>query len=402
MMSSSSQPFDRDGTNRQCNHAIGTRWTRCLIHVVLVGSLLFIFDVTARAQAPASPPAPAVSVVTVTLQDVAQNVEFIGRVEAIQLVDVQARVQGFLENVAFAEGQDVKADDLLFAIEPDQYEAALLQAQAQQASAEASLRNAQLTLERRQELYKRKAGTRADLDQAIANRDSAAADVQFAKAAVRTAELNLSYTRIASPIDGRIGRTSFTKGNVVGPESGALARVVQLDPIRVVFSVSERDFISEVQQQGAGTPLEKINARFIPTLRLPNGTYYPQQGEIAFVGNEVDQATGTLPVRASFANPDRVLLPGGTVSVRVRPAESKRMPLVPMQAVQENREGRFVLVVGADNRVEQRPIKATQQVGQSWAVEDGLKAGESVIVEGLQKVRPGAQVQAFPVPADTR
>ncbi|WP_275186698.1 efflux RND transporter periplasmic adaptor subunit [Bradyrhizobium sp. CSA112] len=353
-----------------------------------------LFDIAAFAQTPASPP-PAVSVVAVSMEDVAQSVEFIGRVEAIQQVDVRARVQGFLEKVAFTEGQDVKADDLLFTIERDQYEAALLQANSQQASAEANLRNAQVTLERRQQLYDRESGTRADLDLAIANRDTAAASVESAKAAVRTAELNLGYTRIVSPIAGRIGKPSLTRGNVVGPDSGTLARVVQLDPIRVLFSISERDFISVVQQD-RGAALEQINASFVPTLRLPSGTVYADQGRIDFVGNEIDQATGTLPVRAAFANPAGLLLPGGTVSVRVRPAEAKRMPLVPVQAVQENRQGKFVLVVGADNRVEQRPVKATQQVGQNWAVDDGLKAGESVIVEGLQKVRPGAQVQTVP------
>jgi membrane fusion protein, multidrug efflux system len=374
----------------------GTTWPLCLICVVLAGSSLLLFDIAACAQAPAGP-LPAVSVVTVRSEDVARIDEFIGRIEAIQQVDVRARVQGFLEKVAFTEGQDVKADDPLFEIEPDQYEAALQQVKAQQASAEAGLRNAQLTLERRQELYDRAAGTRADLDQAIADRDSAAATVESAKAAVRAAELNLSYTRIASPIAGRIGRTGFTRGNVVGPDSGALARVVQLDPIRVVFSVSERDFISVVQQ-GQGTALDRIKAGFLPTLRLANGTIYAEQGRIDFAGNEVDQATGTLPVRASFANPTRVLLPGGTVWVRVRPAETRRMPLVPVQAVQENRQGKFVLVV-ADSRVEQRPIKATLQVGQNWAVEDGLRAGETVIVEGLQKVRAGAQVHAVPAAA---
>lgn len=369
---------------------------RCLSYVIMTISSLLLFDGTARAQTQVGP-LPAVSVVTIRLEDVAQNVEFIGRIEAIQQVDVRARVQGLLEKVAFVEGQDVKADDLLFTIEPDQYDAALMQAKAQQAGAEASLRNAQVTLDRRQELYKRQSGTRADLDQAIADHDAAAAAVESAKAAARTAELNQSYTRIVSPIAGRIGRTNFTTGNVVNPDSGALARVVQIDPIRVVFSVSERDFINVVKHSRE-TALEQIKASFVPTLRLANGAIYADHGRIDFIDNEVDQATGTLPVRASFPNPAGVLLPGGTVSVRVQPTETRRMPLVPVQAVQENRQGRFVLVVGSDNRVEQRPIKTALQVGQNWAVEDGLRAGESVIVEGLQKVRPGAQVQALPAP----
>jgi membrane fusion protein (multidrug efflux system) len=361
------------------------------------GSLLIcagLFPAAALAQAPAGP-LPAVSVVAVQSEDVAENIEFVGRIEAIQRVDVRARIQGFLDEVAFREGQDVKADDLLFAIESEQYDAALRQAKSQQVSAEASLRNAQLTLDRREALYRRQAGTQADRDQALADRDVAAAAVESAKAAVRTAELNLSYARIVSPIAGRVGKANITQGNLVGPDSGVLATVVQLDPIRVVFSVSERDFVTVGQQQ-LGATSAQINAEFVPTLQLPNGTTYSEEGKVEFVGNEIDPATGTVPVRATFANPSGLLLPGGTVVVRVRPAESRRMPLVPVQAVQENRDGKFVLVVGPEGRVEQRPIKAAQQVGQNWAVEDGLKAGESVIVEGLQKVRPGAQVQAAP------
>jgi membrane fusion protein (multidrug efflux system) len=348
-------------------------------------------DRTASAQTPQAP-LPVVTVATIQVEDVAPRIEFIGRIEAIQRVDVRARVDGFLEEVAFSEGQDVKAGDLLFVIEPDQYEAALSQAKAQQASAEANLANAQLTLDRRQQLYNTRTGTKADLDQAIANRDAAAASVESAKASVRTAELNLGYTRITSPIAGRIGKANTTIGNVVGPSSNVLATVVQLDPIRVVFSVSERDFIT-IAQQRQGATIQEIDASFVPTLTLPNGTAYPGEGKIEFVGNEIDPATGTVPVRATFANPDRILLPGGTLSVSVRPAESRRMPLVPIQAVQQRRDGKFVLVVGPDNHVEGRAIRATQQVGQNWAVEDGLKAGESVIVEGLQKVRPGGQVE---------
>lgn len=337
-------------------------------------------------------PLPVVTVATIQVEDVAPRIQFIGRVEAIQQVDVRARVNGFLDEVAFSEGQDVAAGDLLFVIEPDQYEAALSQAKAQQASAEANLANAQLTLDRRQQLYNTRTGTKADLDQATADRDAAAAALESAKASVRVAELNLSYTRITSPITGRIGKANITVGNVVGPSSDVLARVVQLDPIRVVFSVSERDFVTVAQQQ-EGATIEQIDAGFVPTLMLPNGTEYPGEGKIEFVGNEIDPATGTVPVRATFANPDRMLLPGGTLSVSVRPAESRRMPLVPIEAVQQSRDGKFVLVVGSDNQVEERPIRATQQVGQNWAVEDGLKAGERVIVEGLQKVRPGGQVQ---------
>lgn len=324
--------------------------------------------------------------------DVADKVEFVGRIEAIEHVDVHARVEGFLQSLNFREGDDVERGDLLYVIEPDQFQAAVDQAKAQVASARAALRNAELTLQRRQELFKNRNVSQADLDKAIADRGAAAAALDSARAALRVAELNFGYTHVMAPISGRIGRSNFTQGNLVGPDSGALARIVQLEPIRVVFSISEQDFISIVQRtHGEGE--DQVKANYIPSLRLPNGTNYPETGEMDFVANEMDPSTGTVPVRVRFPNPRRELLPGGTVVVSIRPAQSRRKPLVPVQAVQENRHGKYVLVVGPDNKVEERPIKVSGQAGQSWVVEEGLQQGERVIVEGLQKVRPGVLVQ---------
>lgn len=351
----------------------------------------------AAAQAPADAPPPAVLVAKVETEDVAPAREFIGRVEAVQAVDLRARVQGFLQEVSFHEGQDVRAGDVLFRIEPDQYEAALAQAEAELASARATLKNAELNLERREELSRRGAASIAELDKAIADRDSAAAAVASAEAGVQAAQLDLGYTKIVSPIDGRIGRAAVTQGNLVGPDSGPLARVVQLDPIRVVFSVSERDFIAVSRQMAGATPAE-IGSGFVPTLRLADGSTYSERGKIDFTDNVVDPATATIAVRALFSNPDGLLLPGLTVNVVVRPAEKREMPVVPMSAVQENRQGRFVLVVDAQNRVEVRQIKTGAQVGQAWSVEDGLATGDTIIVEGLQKVQPGAVVQPVPAP----
>jgi membrane fusion protein, multidrug efflux system len=343
-----------------------------------------------QAPAPNAPP-PAVTVQTVRTEDVAPRTEFIGRLEAIEAVDIRARVQGFLRKVQFQEGQDVKKGAPLFLIEPDQYQAAVAQAQAQVESADATLRNAEINLQRRQELRERNAGSQADLDQALANRDTAQAALSSAQAQLKVAQLNLGYTTITSPIAGRIGKANITEGNLVGPDSGALARVVQLDPIRVVFSVSERDVL-DVQQKEPDATLKQIQASFVPTIRLSNGSNFQQQGRIEFVGNEVDPSTGTVPIRAVFDNPGAVLLPGGTVSISVRPAERRVMPVVPVAAVQETRNGKQVLVVTADNKIEERPITATTQVAQNWAVESGLKPGETIVVEGFQKVRPGAVV----------
>lgn len=347
---------------------------------------------TAFAQAPgANAPPPSVTVETVRNEDVAPRTEFIGRLEAIEAVDIRARVQGFLRKVEFQEGQDVKAGAPLFRIEPDQYQAVVAQAQAQVESADATLRNAEINLQRRQELRERNAGSQADLDTAVANRDTAKAALEAAQAQLKTAQLNLGYTTISSPIAGRIGKANITVGNLVGPDSGALARVVQLDPIRVVFSVSERD-VQDIQREMGDATSKEVRSSFVPTIRLANAQQYDKQGRIEFVGNEVDPATGTVPIRAVFDNPRATLLPGGTVFVSVRPAQPRVMPVVPVAAVQETRQGKQVLVVTGDNKVEERPITANTQVGQNWAVESGVKAGETIIVDGLQKVRPGAVV----------
>jgi len=344
----------------------------------------------AQGGAPAGPP-PAVTVAPVVAKDVAPSMEFIGRTQAIQSVELRARVEGFLEQVAFQEGQDVKAGQLLYQIEKAPYEAAVQSAEAQLAGAQANLRQAESNYRRQAELRRSDFQSQAVLDQALAQRDSAAATVQADEAALKMAQLNLSYTTITSPIDGRIGKTAYTKGNLVGPTSNALATVVQLDPIRVVFSVADRDVITEKQKSGQSQ--EQINQRFLPTLRLSNGSEYPQKGEIEFVDNQVDPATGTVPIWARFPNPQKLLLPGQFATVVVRPEQSERRPVVPLTAVQEDKNGKFVLVVGGDDKAEERRIKASRQVGQDWIVDEGLSEGETVIVDGLQKVRPGQPVK---------
>jgi membrane fusion protein (multidrug efflux system) len=352
----------------------------------------------ARAQNNAPP--PAVTVEPVVVKDVSPSWEFIGRVEAEQAVDVRARVQGVLQQVAFDEGQDVKAGQLLFVIEPAPFEAALKAAQAQLAKAQATQRQAERNFQRFKELRERNVESQANLDQAMAQRDAAAADVEAAEANVQTAQINLSYTRIESPIDGRIGRAAITKGNLVGPDSGALARVVQLDPIRVVYSVDDRALTAAKQRAGDLTQAE-INAKFVPQIRLGSGDMYQETGKVDFIDNEVDPNTGTVAVRAIFPNPKRLLLPGQFVTVMIHPEETARRPVVPVAAVQEDRQGKYVLLVGPDNRVEQRRITADRQVDQEWVVESGLREGETVIVQGLQKVRPGIVVNPVPMQPQT-
>jgi membrane fusion protein (multidrug efflux system) len=358
-------------------------------------AVLISASVVARAQQSAQrgPQAPPVAVVTpVRSEDVAQTTEFVGRVEAVNAVDIRARVEGFLNSIAFREGQDVKRGDLLFMIEQAPYEAAVQNAQAQLARTQANLVNAEQTLARTQQLRTTGATTQAAFEQAQATRDAAAADVQASQASLRTAQLNLSYTQIASPIAGRVGRSTYTVGNLVGPTSNPLARVVQMDPIRVVFSVSDRDVIA-IRQQAGNVPQEEINQRFVPRVRLANGTEYAETGRVDFVENEIDPTTGTIPVHALFPNPQDLLIPGDFVRVAIRPAQPQRRLVVPLAAVQQDRQGKFVFVVDNQNRVAERRIQANTQLDQSWVIESGLQEGETVVTQGIQNLRQGIVVQ---------
>jgi membrane fusion protein (multidrug efflux system) len=364
-----------------------------LVHAIaaaLALGSLWPFPTLGQAERPGAPP-PAVTVATIGTQDVAPRYQYIGHVEAIQFVDLRARVQGYLQSVTFHEGQQVNQGDVLYVIEPDIYEAAVTRARANLQSAEATLKEAAVNLTRIRELAAHGNAPRAQLDDAIAKNDTAAAAVLSAQADLRTAEINLGYTRIAAPIAGRIGKTAFTVGNLVDSTSGVLARIVQLDPIRVVFSVSERDFISTVAEE-SGATLQQLGAQFVPTLQLANGAAYPGPGRMDFADNQVDPNTGTIALRALFDNRESILLPGETVEVTVQRVPAKVMPVVPISAVEESKDGKFVLLIGQGNKIEQRPIKAELQVGQNWAVENGLKGGETIVVDGLQKAQPGMVV----------
>lgn len=342
-------------------------------------------------------PPPAVTTAPVRSRDVAPASEFIGRIEAIRSFEARPRIEGTVEQVAFQEGQDVHEGDLLYVIEPAPYQAALDSAKAQLASAEAKLREAERAYNRAEELRQRGNVSQAQLDQALADRDAAQAAVMMNQAQVRTAEINLGYTRITSPVDGRIGATAVTQGNLVNPSTGVLATVVQLDPIRAVFSVADRDLLAFQRKFDVRQP-SQATEKFVPTLVLPDGSDYAEEGQIEFANNRVDPQTGTVSIRATFANPQRLLLPGQYVTVRVRRDQPEQRPVVPVASVQQDQQGHYVLVLDDQNRVQRRPVETGAQVDQSLVVEKGLTAGETVVVGGVQKVRPGMVVQ--PTPAD--
>ena len=343
----------------------------------------------------AQSPLPAVGVMPVQEMDVSPTSEFIGRVEALNAVDIRARVEGFVEARPFAEGQMVREGQDLFIIEKVAYETALSTARANLAGAQATLDDAERRLQRNQELRRTQAVSQVALDEAQTGRDTARASVLAAEANVRRAELDLSYTVIKAPFTGRIGVAAFAVGSLVGPSSGTLARIVQIDPIRVVFSVTDRAVLDLREADGSPDKAE-IARKYQPTLRLSNGRDYAAKGEIDFVANEIDQGTGTLSIRARFPNPDGILVPGQFVTVIIRPSEPRRRPVVPVGAVQLDRTGRFVFVLDEGGKVREQRIRTSSQLGQYWVVEEGLKGGESLVVQGVQNARPGSAVRIVP------
>ena len=358
--------------------------------------LMFIVFLTAAFPAVAGPPGPGggpplVTVMVITEQDVNPPAQYVGHVEAIQAVDLRARVEGFLERVSFKEGSDVHSGDLLYVIEQTPYQSRVDANKAIVAQAEASLSKASQRLSRLR-AARAESVPATDMDNAVAEELSARARLAEAKANLTTAQINLGYTQVKAPIRGRIGRTAYTKGNLVNPASGALARIVQLDPIRVVYSISEND-LSAIRTAMKDAARGRKNPVIAPRIKLPGGQILKTAGQIDFVDNTVDPGTGTIAVRALFDNPDRMLLPGQYVTILVTRSKPKLMPVVPQSAVLEDHDGRYILVVDDQNRVSMRRIKTGPVVDVNWAVTSGIAAGEKVIVEGVQKARPGQTVK---------
>ncbi len=354
---------------------------------------------SATAQPPAPAPPPAVGVVTVESRGITPSLSFIGRVKAIQTYQARARVEGFLEKILFKDGQQVKAGDPLYQIEKTQYQAAVEQAKANVAAAEAVERNAQLSFNRAAELVKTNAGTQATVDQTRALLDSAKASVLQNEAALTVANENLGYTDIASPIDGRIGFTAVTLGNLVNPAGGVLATVVSDDPIFIEFPVSMRQ-IADLAAKHKGDVSHGTEIKVYAT--LANGKPYDQVGDWRFVSNQVDQQTDTVSVRAVFPNPQRALVDGAFVTVKVKQGAPEPRLIIPRSALQLDQIGVYVLIVDNEGKVQVRRVTTAEAVNTEIAIASGLKEGEKVIVDGIQKVRPGQVVNATEVSGEEK
>ncbi len=343
----------------------------------------------------APPPPTNVGVVTITPASANLSTDLPGRVEASRIAEVRARAVGVVLERRFREGSDVKAGDVLYVIDPAPLRAAHASAEAALAKAEANQLQASLRADRYAPLVTTHAISQQDYDDAVAVQAQARADVAAAKAALTTSRLNLGYATVTAPIAGRIGRAEVTEGALVGQgEATLLATIQQLDVVYVNISQSSSD-VQRLRRAFANGELTRAGEGPVQvTIVRDDGTDHPQLGTLLFTDVTVDASTGALSLRAEVPNPDGVLLPGEFVRARLAQAVVQNAITVPQQAVSRKADGATVLVVGADDKVAVRPIEVGDAVGDAWLVTKGLEAGDRVIVDGLQKVRPGAPVTA--------
>ncbi|PRD33352.1 UNVERIFIED_CONTAM: srpA [Trichonephila clavipes] len=362
------------------------------VFAILIGLLSGCSEPAPQAQA--APGLPEVGVYQIQSQSLALVTELPGRTTDFRQAEIRPQVSGILQKRHFTEGQQVNAGELLYQIDPAPYQAALATAEANLSRAQAAATNAEQRLKRLQGLIASQVVSQQDVDDARATVLQAEAEVQAAAAQRQAARINLDYTRITAPIAGQIGRSMVTEGALLTANQGeVLATIRQLDPIYVDLTQSSSELL-QLRRQLTGTQQQAVSVK----LALEDGSQYPAAGELQFSEASVDPSTGMVTLRAVFPNPDRLLLPGMFVRASLAQAEQSNVVLVPQAAVQRLPKGATqVLVVNNEQQVEARQITLGRSYQQYWVVQDGLAAGERVIVAGLQKVQPGAQVNAVAV-----
>ncbi len=369
-------------------------------------ALVFGLGLGGEAASAAAPPPPLVSVVIVKPRKVYQQDSFIGRIQAAHIVNLVPRVTGYLEQRQFRQGAEVRKGQLLYVIEPGPYQAAFDQAKANVADAQATLDNAKLTLERAAKLLHTPAGRQSTYDDDRAAAESAAAKLQAAEAARETAAINLAYTEIRAPLDGRIGASAVNVGNVVGPNTGTLATVVSQDPMNIVFSMPTRDAIRLGDQLAKQGGLAGVVLR----VKLPDGRLDPQKGTLDFTGNQISASTDSLAMQGTIPNPvikglgnartsDRMLTSGEFVTVIVRSRTPEQKIVLPRDAVLADQVGDYVLTVGKDGKVARTDVKLASTTPATATIARGLAIGAKVIVDGIEKVHPGVKANAKVIPS---
>ncbi|HAT1681258.1 TPA: multidrug efflux RND transporter periplasmic adaptor subunit AcrA [Klebsiella oxytoca] len=346
---------------------------------------------------------PEVGIVTLKSAPLQITTELPGRTSAYRVAEVRPQVSGIILKRNFTEGSDIQAGVSLYQIDPATYQATYESAKGDLAKAQAAANMDQLTVKRYQKLLGTKYISQQDYDTAVATAQQSNAAVVAAKAAVETARINLAYTKVTSPISGRIGKSAVTEGALVqNGQTTALATVQQLDPIYVDVTQSSNDFL-RLKQELANGKLQQENGKAKVELVTNDGLKYPQNGTLEFSDVTVDQTTGSITLRAIFPNPDHTLLPGMFVRARLEEGVNPDAILVPQQGVTRTPRGdASAMVVGEGDKVEVRQITATQAIGDKWLVTEGLKTGDRVIISGLQKVKPGVQVKAQEVVSDEK
>lgn len=366
-------------------------FSRFVVLPVIAAAFLAGCSDNSAEQQTAAPP-PSVTVAKTLKTDIRDSARFVGQIAAVDQVDLIARVSGFLEEKRVPDGSMVKEGDQLFTIEKAEYEAALAKAKADVASAKADAALKAADEKRDKDLLDKGHVSEAAYEATLAQKQQAEASVAATQSALQQAELNLSYTDISAPFPGQIGKTTYSVGEVVGPTTQPLVKLIRLAPVYVNFSVSEAEYLNAVQTHGF-SPAD-ISPDKSPDIKLilPNGQEYTDKGKIVYIDNEIDSTTGTIAFRGKFSNEDLRLLAGTYVTVILEAPVTEEALVVPQSAIQRDQQGPFVLAITADKKVAQKYLDLGQQVDTTFVVKKGLEEGEEVIVEGLQKVRPGVEV----------
>lgn len=346
-----------------------------------------------QQQAAAPAPVPAVTVVKVEAKDLRPSVSFSARVEALQKVDLLARIQGYLDKQNFTEGSTVKKGDLIYVIEQAPYQAKVAAAEAAVAVAAARLDRTEIELKRQTTLVNKEAAAQTKLDDARTARNEAKGQYDKLMAELEQAKLQLSYTEIHAPIDGRIGKSLLSVGSFVSPQSGTLATIVQQDPIGVTFPVSQRDLLAVKEKMGDNA---KLNDHTV-YIEIGKGKRYQYPGKVDFLDVAVNTGTDAVDVRATFPNPQGLLVDGQLVTAVVEASSAEPTLVVPVNAIQIDQSGPFVLIVNSEKKIEVRRVELLRQDSNFVAIAKGLSAGDLVVTEGVQKVRPGQVVDATEV-----